>query len=422
MDYRIFPPDGIVEATISLPPAKSIAIRQTVLCWLSGDLSCAGSLRTTNSDADTLYTALEALDAGAARIDVRDCGAAMRFVTALAAATDGCDITIDGSERMHHRPVKPLADTLRHLGADITYLGEEGFPPMRIRGRKLSGGSVSIDGSGSSQYTSALMLATPLMQTSLDIRLDGIVQSAPYIAMTAEMLRRHGVEADMEPTRVTVANSPVQRHHTPVEADWSAAAFWYEIAAVSAGWLTLKGLTENSIQGDSHAAELFERLGVVTEFTDEGAELSATPDLYSRLEADLTDMPDSAPALAVTAALTGIPFRLSGLGALHAKECDRVEALAIELAKLGIDAEIENYGTVLSWDGTRRPITELPVFEVYGDHRMAMALAPAALFLPGIVVKDAQAVAKSYPDFWNDLQQAGFVLADPSEPLPQEDE
>ena len=226
----------------------------------------------------------------------------------------------------------------------------------------------------------------------------------------------------MDLDSVTVPDTPY-RYRSPEdddEADWSAAAFWYEIAALTAGWVTIPGLRQRSLQGDSASAELFERLGVLTEYGDEGAELSATPDLYSRFDADLSDMPDAVPALAVTAAMAGIPFRISGIGSLHDKECDRIEALIAELAKLGMLAETEEYGTVLSWDGSRRPISELPVFDTYGDHRMAMALAPVAVFVPGIVIRDAGVVAKSYPGFWDDLRRAGFTVEDAEEASAEE--
>ncbi|MDE6157484.1 MAG: 3-phosphoshikimate 1-carboxyvinyltransferase, partial [Muribaculaceae bacterium] len=173
-----------------------------------------------------------------------------------------------------------------------------------------------------------------------------------------------------------------------------------------------------TVQGDREAAKLFERLGVLTEFSAEGAELSATPDLYNSLDADLADMPDAVPALVVTCCLTGIPFRLSGIDALRHKESDRIAALCAEMAKIGCLLETEAYGTVLSWDGRRVPVRSLPEFDTYGDHRMAMALAPVSVFVPGIVVRDAEVVAKSYPSYWQQLVDAGFRLADPSDPIP----
>ena len=414
MDYRILPPDGIFEASVSLPPSKSIGTRAAVMAALAG----GSAPSEVCADTATISRILQAPLVGT--IDVGPAGTAMRFLCAVAAAREGSDCVLTGSERMLHRPIGPLVDALRTLGADIEYIGEEGFPPLKIRGRRLAGGSVDIDASVSSQFISALMMVAPLMQSSLTVNLRGIVGSLPYIHMTAAMMRRRGIAVETEPLSIVVPNTPytVAVVAGDDEPDWSGASFWYEIAALTAGWVTLKGLRGDSIQGDCSQTELFERLGVVTEFTDEGAELSGSPDLYSHLDADLSGMPDLVPALAVTAALVGVRFRFTGVGALHHKECDRMEALCRELAKIGVDLEVEDYGTTLSWDGSRRPITELPVFDTYSDHRMAMCLAPIAVFLPGIVVRDVEVVDKSYPSFWDELRAAGFTLLDPSEPIP----
>lgn len=415
MDIRVLPPDGILETTVSLPASKSINARAIVMAAIAGDRQAPVACADTETLARILETpVLKGI------VDVGPAGTAMRFLCALAAATEGSDCTLTGTPRMLERPIGPLVDALRALGADIAYEGKEGFPPLRIRGRRLSGGTIAVDASVSSQFISALMMVTPLMAAPLEIELKGIVGSLPYIGMTAAMMRHRGVRADVEPLRIWVDNSPYRKASADDgEPDWSAAAFWYEIAALSAGWVTLSGMRDGSIQGDSGEAALFEKLGVLTEFTDEGAELSATPDLYNSLDADMSGMPDAVPALAVTACMVGVPFRFSGVGSLHHKECDRLEALVAELAKLGFPLEIEVYGTVLSWDGSRRPVRQLPVFETYGDHRMAMALAPTAIFVPGIVVRDAEVVNKSYPEYWNHLREAGFILLDPAEKLPE---
>lgn len=376
---------------MELPLSKSMAMRAIVLEWT----------KTGNIDAslaelcdDTRILARNLGDIYGSELDCGASGAALRFLTAIAAATSGTNCMITGSDRLCQRPVKPLVDALLSLGASIEYLGEEGYAPLRVRGRRLDGGDIAVDASQSSQAVSALMLAESRMTKPLNISYAGPVQSSPYIAMTKAMM------AERRPT---------------VERDWSAAAFWYEIAALSAGWVTLTGLTDKSLQGDRGIVELFGRLGVVTEFADGNAELSATPDLYNNLDADLADMPDAVPALVVTAVLAGIPFRLTGVGALHHKESDRIASLTDAMLKVGVMLETENYGNTLVWDGRRLPLTQLPVFDTYGDHRMAMALAGAAIFLPGIVVRDVEVVNKSYPGFWSDLQAAGFTLADPAE-------
>ncbi len=414
--YRIFPPEEILETTVSLPPSKSLGARALILNYIAGEAPAGGHC----SDTRTLSAILaDGLPTDGRELDIADAGTAMRFLTALCAASEGTHCRLKGTARMHKRPIGPLVHVLRMLGADIEYLGEEGFPPLEIKGRRLSGGTVDIDATDSSQYVSALMLVTPLLEAPLTIRLLGEAHSTPYIRMTADMLRKCGAEVDFERDMVAVSCPAPLRPISESEPDWSAAAFWYEIAALTAGWVTLSGLRADSLQGDRGVAELFERLGVLTEFTDEGAELSATPDLWSNLDADLADMPDAVPALVATCCLAGIPFRLSGVGALHHKECDRIEALTAEMAKLGCLLETEVYGTVLTWDGRRIPVRELPVFDTYNDHRMAMALAPASVFVPGIVINGTECVEKSYPGFWQHLSEAGFRLADPSEPLPE---
>lgn len=419
MDIRLFPPEEILETTVTLPPSKSIGTRALVLNFIAGvkpeaDNSC--------DDTATLSAILaEGLPAGGSEVNVGPAGTAMRFLTALFAASDGVDCTLTGTERMLKRPIGPLVTVLRKIGADIEYAGEEGFPPLRIRGRRLSGGYVEIDASVSSQYISALMMITPLLESDLSIRLLGDIQSMSYIRMTAEMMRRQGANVDFDRDTVDVscrALKPLAQS----EPDWSAAAFWYEISAVTAGWVTLTGLSEESLQGDRRVVELFERLGVVTEYEDGNVELSATPDLYNWLEADLSDMPDAVPALVATCCLIGMRFVLTGIGALHNKECDRMEALIAEMAKLGCILETENYGTTLRWDGHRVPVRELPVFDTYNDHRMAMALAPVCVFVPGIIIRNMEVVSKSYPQYWEQLAQAGFRLLDPSEPIPAAEE
>ncbi|MCM1066210.1 MAG: 3-phosphoshikimate 1-carboxyvinyltransferase [Muribaculaceae bacterium] len=415
MNYRIFPPEEILETTVQLPPSKSIAARALILDYMAGKVPDAAAQPC--DDCSTIAAILAAgLPADGSAIDVGPAGTAMRFLTALCAATPGAHCVLTGDARMLERPVGPLVHVLRLLGAEISYEGKEGFPPLRIRGRKLSGGSVDIDASESSQYVSALMMTAPLLDAPLTIRLLGTVQSMPYIRMTAAMMQARGAVVDLDRDKVEVDCPAPLKPSDDGEPDWSAAAFWYEIAALTAGWVTLPGLTyASSIQGDREAAALFERLGVLSEYTDEGAELSATPDLYNSLDADLCDMPDAVPALVVTCCLAGIPFRLTGLGALHHKECDRMAALTAEMAKIGCLLEVEGYGTVLSWDGRRVPVQTLPEFDTYGDHRMAMALAPVAVFVPGIVVRDVEVVSKSYPAFWEQLAAAGFVLEEVSE-------
>ena len=405
MDYRIFPPEEILETTVTLPLSKSVSARALIMAALG-----AGKPAEVADCEDT--EALEsALASDAEEINVGAAGTAMRFLTAYYAATPGRDAVIDGSERMRERPVGPLVDTLRKLGVKIEYTGREGFPPLKIEGRRLTGGEIEIDSTLSSQFVSAVMMIAPTMDAGLKLHLMGDSVSMPYIKMTAEMMRRRGIDVEIERDTVTIAGGKYGDCSEPVERDWSAAAFWYEIAAITAGWVTLTDMSDRSLQGDSVLAEIFPRLGVLTEWSDGSAELSATPDLYSRIDLDMTDTPDLVQAIAVTACAIGLPFKLTGVGNLRHKETDRLEALRRELLKFGCVVEIEG-DSVISWDGRRMPLAEVPVVDTYNDHRMAMAFAPMSVFLPGIVIRDAEVVGKSYPGYWDDLRAAGFIVTD----------
>lgn len=410
MNYRIFPPEDILEATLQLPMSKSIAARAMLIDALCGRSSSAG--QHICSDTDHLQRALE-LRSGTA--DLGGSGTALRFLTAFFAATEGADITLTGDDSLLRRPVEPLVDALRTLGADIEYTDRPGHAPLHIRGRRLSGGTVTVDSSHSSQYLSALMLTAPVMEAPLTILTPGKRSSEPYMRLTAAMMEKAGVTVDIIPESITVSGT-----YNPVtfepEADWSAATYWYETAAISAGWITLPDLRLPSAQPDAATADIFVRLGVLTAQAEDcsGLELSATPDLHSRLDIDVSGTPDMVPALVITACAIGTPFSLTGVESLRHKECDRLEALTQEMQRIGCHLDIEHSSNssalTLSWDGRRFPVTEMPEFNTYGDHRMAMALAPLALLLPGMIIKDTEVTDKSYPGFWDCLRAAGFTL------------
>ena len=415
---RIYPPLEMLEATPQrLPLSKSIAARALVLAALSGSHVAADRLPVC-TDIKVLRDALAGPSADNATVNVEDSGTALRFLTAYFAAKDGADVTLTGSDRLCRRPVRPLVDALRSLGAEIDYVGNDGFAPLHIRGHRLDGGEVTLDASSSSQFASALAMIAPTMGKGLRINLGGQIPSMPYLKMTLSMLEARGIDAYIEAYTAVIPHGAIKNVEGEAEPDWSSASYWYSIAAVSAGWVTLPGMKPESLQGDSVLKNIGERFGVVTEFTDEGAELSATPDIYSRLDMDMADWPDLVPAIAVTGALTGLPYVLSGVGNLRHKECDRLEALAEGLAQLGIVAEVGN--DTFAWEGERRPIMRMPEIDPHGDHRIAMAFAAASLVLPGIVIKDPAVVAKSYPGFFEDLADAGFTVCGLNDPVPEE--
>ena len=430
MKYAIFPPEEILQATVTLPLSKSESARRIVIDAVGGYTTAAEDV----ADCDDTRALMQAISARTGRVDIGAAGTAMRFAAAFFAATEGADIILDGIERMRHRPIAPLVEALRRLGADIEYTdadgekakGTEGYAPLHIRGRRLEGGTVNIDATVSSQFISALALVAPLMRNGLRIVLEGDVTSAPYLRMTLEMLRLRGIDAALEGNDVCIHGTAadIKAAETPVGRDWSAASYWYAIAALSSGWVTLPGLQLGyRLQGDSVAAEIFERLGVISEQNPEdedtgkridGVGLSASPEVYSRLDLDMSATPDLVPALAVAATMLGVPFQFHGVHTLRDKETDRLEALSTEALKIGAVYEIDGDDSI-GWEGRRVPIRTLPIIDTYGDHRMAMAFAPAALYLPGLVIYSPEVVSKSYPGFWDDLRNAGFTLKEVDE-------
>jgi 3-phosphoshikimate 1-carboxyvinyltransferase len=426
LDIKLFPPEGFLEARLSLPLSKSMSARALIISALTPGAVLPGQVAECD-DTDAMLAALRDAPLSPAHrtVNVGAAGTTMRFLTAYYACTPGCDITLDGSERMRQRPIKVLVEALRQLGADISYEGEEGFPPLRIRGQRLRGGELELDASVSSQYISALLMTAPVMEQGLKLTLLGEIASRPYILMTLKMMRDHGVESDFYLNTVTVpaGSYKVPATPRPIEGDWSAAAAWYEIVALSAGMVTIDNLTDDSCQGDRRLADIYARLGVDTEWEGEegGTELMANPDADARASIDFSDCPDLAQYVTVTCVMLGIPFHFTGLHTLAIKETDRVAALHDELAKTGVMLDTSVAGA-LSWDGRRVPISRMPVFDTYDDHRMAMCLAPVSLYIPGIVIRNAEVVSKSYPGYWDALRAAGFTIADADAETPDNED
>lgn len=424
MDYRLIPPEGWLEAAATLPASKSVAARILTVNAIAGKAPCTADGMC--DDTLALVSALNNLERAGTEhvtIDIDGAGTAMRFLTALAAAIDGTDVTLTGNRRMLDRPIGQLVDALSTLGADISYMDKEGFPPLHIRGRRIKGGEVEIDATVSSQFVSALMMIAPAMERGLKITMRGDAVSMPYIFLTAHIMEQAGAETEIyggDTVEIRPGCYKEMEYHE--EADWSAAATWYSITALSGGEVTIDGLDSNSRQPDRRLAEIFHLLGVNTESAPGGGvTLSAHPDAHARLDLDMAPTPDIIPSVAVTCAMLGIPFTLSGISSLRVKECDRAEALATELRKVGVVISFPTPG-VMTWDGRRLPVTELPRFATYGDHRMAMALAPVALYIPGIIIENPAVVSKSYPGFWQQLAEAGFMILDADAPLPDGEE
>ena len=384
---------------INLPSSKSISNRALILNALAYSPYEILNL----SDCDDTRVTVKALDSNDSTFDIGAAGTAMRFLTAFLSKTVG-EWVITGSERMKNRPIKLLVDALTTLGARIEYVEKEGFPPLRIFGSAMMGGEISLNGGVSSQYISALMMIAPYMQNGLIIKLEGDVISIPYIQMTMTMMKEFGVEVAFDKNVITILPQTYTPIQYKVESDWSAASYWYEVLSiVGNGTVFLRGLNRNSSQGDSKVADLFEQLGVITEYQSEGLLLTSTGNYSSKFEYDFVNQPDLAQTFAVTCCLKNIPFHFYGVQSLKIKETNRVAALINELAKLGYVLFEPTEGQ-LAWDGERcEPAKEISI-ATYEDHRMAMAFAPAALVTP-LVIEEPQVVSKSYPTFWSDFEK-----------------
>jgi len=422
--YNIIPPERL-RATVDLPASKSISNRALIIYSLAG-----GHLLPENlSDCDDTQVIIEALRHNPEVIDIKAAGTAMRFMTAYLAVMGGTH-TLTGTERMKHRPIGILVEALRHLGAQIEYVGEEGFPPLRITGRRLEGGRLELPGNVSSQYISALLMIGPMLHRGLTVKMLGNVISRPYIDLTLCMMREFGAEADWTGVdTIEVKPRPYTSRSYFIESDWSAASYWYEMVALSRdpeAEVKLSGLMDGSKQGDSSVRYIFSLLGVKTVFETrepnipQCVTIKKSSSCVSRLEYDFINVPDLAQTFVVTCALLNIPFRFTGLQTLKIKETDRIEALKTEMRKLGYAISDVN-GSELVWTGERcepeQPSetsqagnpSATPAIDTYEDHRMALAFAPAALVRP-IIINNPQVVTKSYPHFWDSLRQAAFKI------------
>lgn len=416
MQYILKAP-GLINTTIALPASKSISNRALMIQALAG-----GSIFPTNlSDCDDTRVIIDALRDMPEVIDIKAAGTAMRFMTAYLAVTEGRHV-LTGTERMKHRPIGVLVDALRQLGAHIDYVGEEGFPPLRIEGRPLEGGYVEVPGDISSQFISALLMIGPVLKNGLELKMrDGII-SRSYIDMTRFIMMSYGAEVDWtDIDTIRVEPKPYEERAFLIENDWSASSYWYEMLLLNNqpdSEIRLTGLADSSRQGDSSVRYIFSLLGVKTIFASKQPGTPTTITLRKsghhvpRLDYDFTNSPDLAQTLVATCCAMGVPFHFSGLQTLKIKETDRIVALTNELAKLGYTLTATG-GRELSWDGQRHHTPTGTghdiVINTYADHRMALAFAPLALKHP-IAISDPQVVTKSYPQFWKHLEQAGFTI------------
>lgn len=344
-------------------------------------------------------------------VDAKNAGTVFRFLTTFLAIRKGKCLLI-GSERMQQRPINQLVDSLSQLGVKISYPGKKGYPPLLISGRKLNGGIVNLDASVSSQFITALLLISPLMSDGIEINLKGTIVSRPYVAMTIDIMKHFGIKVDHTERQIKVSQQPFINNDFDVDPDWSAASYWYEMVALSdQAEIIIPGLKKESLQGDSIVHEIFNLLGVNTEFTSSGAILRKTKLETTFLEYDFIDCPDLAQAVIATCVGLGIEGSFSGLQSLRIKETDRVAKLNDELGVFGYSfSETEKNNWSLNKTGSVISDLNKLTFKTYDDHRMAMALAPLALKTNRLIIEDPNVVIKSYPGFWEDLKTVGFKI------------
>lgn len=369
------------------------------------------------SNADDVMVMQKGLQVGSGSVDIHHAGTAMRFLTAFFATRPGGEVTLTGSSRMQERPIKVLVEALNDLGAEISYLGNKGYPPLHIKGRTFSKRKVSLPANVSSQYISALLLVAPAMPDGLELELLGEITSVPYIRMTLTLLESLGIQTEFAGNRIRVKpKNKIAPKTLTVESDWSSASYYYSIAALSPAGTQIKlsAYRRNSLQGDSILAEVYGQFGIESRFEEPFLYLnkvSHSSEEKARsqrkiLELDLSDAPDIAQTLAVTCFGLGWGCRLTGLHTLKIKETDRLEALKAELTKLGASIRVSDKH--LELDPSEKIKKDVSI-STYNDHRMAMAFAPLAL-RTSLFIEDAGVVSKSYPDFWDDLRKLNFRI------------
>jgi 3-phosphoshikimate 1-carboxyvinyltransferase len=369
-----------LHSDITLPASKSESNRALMIAAYGSFTPDFQNLSDSN-DTLVLAKALNDIQQGNSTVDIADCGTAARFLTTYLACHEG-DWLLTGTERMQQRPIASLVEALNSLGAEIQYISNERCLPLRIKGKSLAGGKVRIDMHSSSQFASSLVLAAPMLPKGIEIELLGEFVSVPYLDMTVGMMRHFGAEVEQKGRIVKVFSKPYQSKSFRIDADWSAASYWYEMAALSEECeIRLRGLTKQSLQGDSIIAEWMQQLGVGTFIENDSAVLKKIPFDKRPMCFDFSNCPDLYPTMVATCAALHIEAHFTGIGNLHLKESNRVEAMQTELAKLG-----------------QQPLR----FCSHGDHRIVMALAPLALLYGPVTFDHPDVVKKSYPRFWYD--------------------
>ncbi|WP_316794649.1 3-phosphoshikimate 1-carboxyvinyltransferase [Pedobacter frigoris] len=400
-----------INTEITLTGSKSECNRALIISSLSKGLVDIDNMSNA-ADTVTLNRILNNIsqnDPHQQTVDVGPAGTAMRFLTAYLSTLPG-NFILTGTERMKQRPIGILAEALKSIGASLSYLEQDGYPPIAIIGPlQQQMDSVKIKGDISSQYISALLMIAPTLTQGLTLEIEGELTSLPYVKMTLDMLEETGIKHSWNGNSITIKPQQFKASTLAVEPDWSAASYWYSIAALSdKATIELPYLKDKSLQGDSRIRKIMEAFGVNTNKTSKGIVLTSAEKSFDDQVLDLKDCPDLAQTIIVCAAAIGKNLSFTGLETLKIKETDRVKALQNELSKIGVALKEDNLIYTLNCDGLHFP--EKVTFETYEDHRMAMAFAPLSLMIKEVELEDMNVVEKSYPDFWKDLEKAGFTV------------
>ncbi|PLX11178.1 MAG: 3-phosphoshikimate 1-carboxyvinyltransferase [Marinilabiliales bacterium] len=404
MNLKITSPNKEIKSFMSLPASKSISNRALIIKALCEKKFKIKNLSESN---DTKVLTLALKDLSKQSFNIGAAGTAMRFLTAFFAITPGERI-LTGSERMKKRPIFELVNILNDLGANIEYAEKEGFPPLTINGQNLTSKPVKIKGNISSQYISALLMIAPHLNKKFELEIEGKILSKDYIWMTIHLMREFGINIEWNQNKILVEKGTYQHKELIVEGDWSSASYWFEIISLcNDSMIELTGLKKNSLQGDSVLPKLFKDIGVNSAFTNFGVRIKNVATSCKFFEYDFTDCPDLAQTIAVTLVAKNIPFKLTGLDNLSIKETDRIKALVTEFEKLGI--HLNSNKTAIFWDGDESvKAPENHIVKTYEDHRMALAFAPLSIITKELEIENPDVVAKSYPDYWKNLERVGF--------------
>ena len=393
-----------IYGSIDLESSKSISNRLLIIKEL-----CKTKFEIQNlSNAKDTKILNELLDSFNKRIDLNceDAGTALRFLIAFLATKEGI-WKVSGSKRMHDRPVKPLIDCLKDLGAEIKYLEKEGFPPIKIKSKKLKSNKLSLPGDISSQFISALLLVAPTIENGLNLEITSKILSKPYINMTLDLMNEFGIEYSWKNNLIKVQEQSYLGKSIHVENDWSAASFWYSFLALSkSGEIKIPNLYANSIQGDSILSIIYSKLGIKTEFNEDSIILSKTKNTAKEIELDLSSHPDLALPIIVTCAGLGIKAHLMGLESLKIKESNRLECIKTELEKFNVISYVSDSSIKIIEN--QKILQPISIIECHDDHRIPMSIAPLIMKVDSIKFTDKEVVNKSYPKFWQDLRKVGI--------------